>query len=120
VVSFSLADRGYEGEWGWGLLTQEDAHSLLHFLCDMAALSWDQVRAQNAGRHRRHHPQPITSLCSAARRRLRELDLEDLDSEIFRFRLSGLERLWGFAADDGTFYALWWDPNHRVYPTEAN
>jgi hypothetical protein len=85
----------------------------------MAGTSWKNIREQASGGHRKHHYQPVTSLCSEARRRLRVLNLEDFDTRLFRFRDGVKGRLWGFERD-GIFYALWWDPNHRVYPTEAN
>lgn len=119
VFSFSLADNTYAERWGWPLLTAPDALRLIQFLRMLATTPWREIRLQTSGKHLRHHPQPITSLCSAARRRLRELELDDLDTEIFRFRDGGKKRLWGFDRD-GIFYAVWWDPDHEVYPTEPN
>lgn len=119
VFSFAMADDAQGCEWGWHLLDGGDADSLVKFMREMARLPWSEIVAAKASGRRRHHSQPITSLPSACRRRLRELELEDLDEEIFRFRLGGTERLWGFL-QNGVFYALWWDPNHRVYPTDPN
>jgi hypothetical protein len=36
---------------------------------------------------------------------------------MFRFRLGGKARLWGFRSER-IFHVVWWDPDHRVYPTE--
>lgn len=83
----------------------------------MERLTWTQVRAQTTGGHRRHHPIPVERLCPEAQRRLQDLKL-DID-ELFRFRLSGSRRLWGAVDDEeGVFYAVWWDPDHQVYPVE--
>jgi hypothetical protein len=68
--------------------------------------------------HRLHHTQPRESLCTAAQNRLEELELEDL-GDLFRFREGATLRFWGYEID-GIFYALWWDPNHKVYETEPN
>lgn len=38
---------------------------------------------------------------------------------IFRFRLSGEKRLWGFRKG-ATFHAVLWDPEHKVFPTEPS
>ena len=119
VFSLSLADRTYEGEWGWKLLDGPAAVRLIEFLSLMGCTSWTAVRQQTAGGHYKHHYQPVTSLCSPARRRLRDLELDDLDPQIFRFRDGNLKRLWGFVSSDGIFFAIWWDPNHKVYPTEV-
>ena len=43
---------------------------------------------------------------------------EIFGDQIFRFRVSGQKRLWGFRRDR-TFHVVWWDPDHKVYPTEA-
>jgi hypothetical protein len=40
---------------------------------------------------------------------------DDFD-ELWRFRFDGLHRLWGLRLDDW-FYALWWDPEHKVCPS---
>jgi hypothetical protein len=47
---------------------------------------------------------------------LREVE-QILEDDVYRFRLSGERRLWGLRRQD-TFYAIWWDPKHQVYPTE--
>jgi hypothetical protein len=38
--------------------------------------------------------------------------------EIFSLRLAGRERLWGIILEDGTFDAVFYDPNHQGWPTE--
>ncbi|RZK75279.1 MAG: hypothetical protein EOP28_00325 [Rhodococcus sp. (in: high G+C Gram-positive bacteria)] len=49
--------------------------------------------------------------------RLTELDLDD-QTEIARLRISGKRRLYGFLHDGGPdFYALWWDPEHEIWPS---
>jgi hypothetical protein len=42
---------------------------------------------------------------------------EIFEDDMFRFRLAGEKRLWGFRVGN-VFYVLWWDASHRVYPTE--
>jgi hypothetical protein len=36
---------------------------------------------------------------------------------MFRFRLAGERRLWGYRVGR-TFHVVWWDWDHKVYPTE--
>ncbi len=119
VFSFSITDRAYQGEWGWPLLTAAEAVVLVHFMCDMCALTWDEVRAQTASGHKRHHYHPVASVCADAQKRIEDLELDDMPVKMFRFRLTGEQRLWGWE-ENGVFHALWWDPNHRVYPTEPD
>ena len=47
---------------------------------------------------------------------MQDLRLDDLD-DLFRFRLGNKPRLWG-VIHEGVFYPVWWDPEHKVYPTD--
>jgi hypothetical protein len=51
----------------------------------------------------------------AARDRLVELNYDDED-QISRLRVTGRGRLYGFRRNE-RFYALWWDPEHTIYPS---
>lgn len=88
----------------------------------MNRTKWNDALCATTGtgqRRQKHHDQEISSLCSEARQRLAvlQLDRELEDAKLFRFRVGGTERLWGFRRG-GCFYVLWWDPDHQVYPTE--
>lgn len=93
------------------------------FLHEMSKLSWAEIEMQQTGsaakRHRKHHGHPLARLGDEAQARIAALHLVDTfgDDELFRFRLSGERRLWGFRSER-TFHVLWWDPDHQVYPTE--
>ena len=53
----------------------------------------------------------------AARERLVELEYDD-QTEIARLRISGERRLYGFLSEDSPdFWALWWDPEHEIWPS---
>lgn len=120
VFSFELADRNETAEWGWHLVDESNASRLVEMLRTWGSSTWNEIRAQTIDTHKRHHWQDIGSLYAAACERLQQLELEDFcDGQIFRFRDGPTKRLWGFERE-GVFYALWWDPNHRVYPTEPN
>lgn len=119
VFSFSLVDHAYEGRWGWRLLDDSTASALLNFICEMAKLSWQEVRSQGASGHLRHHSQDVESLCSEAQKRIEALQYDDIQEPMFRFRVNGTSRLWGWEVA-GIFHAVWWDPNHKVYPTERD
>ena len=43
--------------------------------------------------------------------------LYDAPDSIARFRLNGTKRLYGFLVDN-EFHLLWWDPNHKVWPSK--
>lgn len=116
----SLLDLEHAGSWSWDV-NAAALREITTFLSQMEKLTWTEIRAQmfnsKKGSHRKHHPMPPELLCVEAQRRLRALRLDDLD-EMFRFRLGNKPRLWGVVDTDGVFYPVWWDPEHKVYPTE--
>lgn len=116
---FKWADRTTDEAWAFKP-SPEDARELMRFLCQMGRLTWREIEQQQAGGHKKHHDQLIESLGSDAQRNIARNKLDEIFGDsIFRFRLSGQKRLWGFR-DSRTFHAVWWDPNHKVYETEPN
>ncbi len=67
------------------------------------------------GAKHRNHTVLVSRLSPEAQKRLREIKQDDLD-ELTSLRLSGRERVWGIR-ESGIFHLLWWDPEHRVFPT---
>ncbi len=119
LFCFYHADRASKNAWAFKP-SEADAPVLFDFVCDMGHLKWGEIVGQTSGGHKKHHSQPINSIESAAQGDLKKRKLDEMfGDEMFRFRLSGPKRLWGFRAGR-TFHVVWWDPNHAVYPTEAN
>lgn len=56
-------------------------------------------------------------LTKAARSRLSELGLGDLD-RICRIRLDATCRVYAWRGNGNVFNLIWWDPEHEIYPTE--
>jgi hypothetical protein len=120
LFCFQHADRSTREAWRFEP-HPEDAAALFEFMCNIGKSTWAEIERQQTGtikRHRKHHSQPISSICAGAQKDIKRLGLgETFGDEIFRFRLSGEQRLWGFRVDR-TFYVIWWDPEHKVYETE--
>jgi len=112
-----MVDRTYDGSFGWPKLTLEDAHALHTFFHDCGFKTWQTLCSETVKGLAKHHAQSIGTLEKEAQDRLKALKLDDLD-ELFRFRLTGTRRLWGFRGDGDEFFVLWWDPNHKVYIVE--
>lgn len=121
---FELADR--DGQWSWGQLrnwctpeARGGAGCVIRAsLNDMSHLTWSEILSQTTGgreRHRKHHSQSWDSLCQEAQERW--LAIERTEEELFRFRVGGKERIWG-VRQGATFFVVWWDAEHKVYPTE--
>jgi hypothetical protein len=102
----------------------EHAEKIFDFLCEMGRLSWGEIASHTTGtkdRHKKHHDQLIESLTSQEAKDAISKDAldETFGDSIFRFRLRGEQRLWGFR-NDNTFHVMWWDPDHRIYESEPD
>jgi hypothetical protein len=118
---FQFADRATQEAWRFKP-SEGHAPPLVDFICEMAKLTWAQIEAQRVNEkgksHKRHHSQEIHRLTSAAQKDLQKSKLPDrFDDTMFRFRVAGAQRLWGFRRAH-VFHVVWWDPDHQVYPTE--
>jgi hypothetical protein len=113
------ADQDGEWSWGareWGATAWNDI--ILPKLTDWQRLRWREIDtfATPEG-HKSHHNMSISSICNEAQDRL--VELEQIEDDIFRFRLGNRRRLWGFRIVS-EFQILWYDPLHQVYPTEPD
>lgn len=96
-----------------------DGHAPGDRFCDIAqsmkgyeSRTWAEVDRS----HTRDHPVAIKGLCPTAQRRLHALKMDDID-QLWRFRFSNRQRLWGIR-DRQYFKVLWWDPEHKVCPSK--
>jgi len=120
LYTTDLEDR--EGAWSWGVV--RDWHPdpgndyIYNFLNGYRVKTWREIHEETVtkGRHNvtaRNISYPIDRIRDEAQQRLVVLQLDDQD-EIFRFRMSGRRRLFGFIFDT-TFKTVWHDPNHAIY-----
>lgn len=115
--SFGLLDHDHRGSWDWELTDSERA-TFLAFVRDTGSSTWNALRGQTSGGHKKHHDMPTESLSKEARDRLGEIGLGDQET-LFRFRLAGKLRLWGaFIGKRHEFNVIWWDRDHLVYPSD--
>jgi hypothetical protein len=75
------------------------------------------MRTGGKDRHRMHHPMDTCVLSDEAQYRLIERDI--YADTIYRFRLGNKPRLWGFRRL-AEFSLVWYDPEHEIYPVEAD
>jgi hypothetical protein len=109
VWQFSSMD--FEGPFGWHPSQKIATSILLEIrtkLAQFESMTWHEIEG------RRHHFQPVDSICKEAQQRLAELKQDDLDG-LFSLSLSGPQRVWGIRSG-AVFKILWWDPDHQVYP----
>lgn len=101
-----------DGPWGREKL---DFDTLINVifpkLRDYESMPWGGIEKDRAYNHH-----VLTNrLIKKARDRLVKFKLDDVD-ELFRFRVSGKQRIWGIREFDA-FKILWWDPDHEVCPS---
>ncbi|WP_033439675.1 hypothetical protein [Saccharothrix sp. NRRL B-16314] len=110
VVLLSRID--LDGPWCLTKISQADHRSLLSRIQSFETMTVREAFDQSEEPGKDY---PIDRLPNRdARKRLEELTYDDRD-EISRLRINGPGRLYGFR--EGTrFYALWWDPEHRIWP----
>lgn len=124
VFCFKHAQVNCDPRWAFRPATDEAAE-LLEFLRLMAQSTWAEIESMRTGgkdRHKKHHDLEVDAppFDSQAVRDLEKAKLgQEFGETMFRFRLSGEKRLWGFR-NHATFHVVWWDPDHKVCPTEKN
>lgn len=106
--SFSIID--LNGPFGWEHC--KDAEMFLEVLKKKGQLE-DKNFSELGGAG--SHKIPISDISTEAFKRLREIKQDDID-EIFSFRLSGRVRFWCIRHDN-VMRVLWWDPDHKVCPS---
>lgn len=112
------------GSWSWGTeckCCDEDWARIIHpFLLEYETKRWNEIDAERTGKGRKRRQKHIfytfEQIVSEAYQRLIDLQLDDFAPNIFRFRLSGRRRLYGFRiAATGMFHMIWFDPTHSIY-----
>lgn len=112
VVLFSRID--LDSHWCLTKISPADHRTLLERIKNVESMTVQEVfhRGDEPGKD-----YPLPNLPNKdALDRLRELTYDDRD-QISRLRISGTGRLYGFR-EGVRFYALWWDPDHEVWPSK--
>lgn len=110
----------HTGQWSWGearLWTDGEWDTdISSGLNSLQSHDWKEIQYMNSDTgHLMHHDHEVSSLCDEAVARWFELEYEQFDT-IFRFRLGNLKRAWGIEVQ-GHFYLIWYERNHKIYPT---
>jgi hypothetical protein len=121
LMIWSREKEDADGDWSWGAprACGDAWDALVHpFLIECGRKRWAEIDAERTGgegrRRAKHIHYSFDQLIDEAYARLVERQLDDFAPNIFRFRLSGQRRLYGFRTDP-TFFMLWFDPEHRLY-----
>lgn len=119
TFSFKYLDMESYPDWSW-VNYDSEIHEVIEFLKNMSNLTWNEImnqRTGNDGRRQKHHFQEFHTIIPEANKIIKKFKYDEVFENLFRFRLGGVHRLWGFLKN-GVFYVLWWDRDHKIYPID--
>lgn len=112
---------GQKRDWNQHFADKKQACEVTGCMESFNGLTWSEIMSQTTGngkrkkRRKKHHSQPHSSISAEARNRWKEI--ERTEDQLFRFRYGGTGRIWGVRTG-ALFSVVWWDPDHKIYPTE--
>lgn len=106
-----FSDVDHDGVYSFSVMDTAKFVEFLGKLKSFESMKWKELLT--GGQHCKRYE--VDKMPAPSRKRLIELQLDDLDT-LVRFRCSGPERLYGFLRGH-VFHVLWWDPEHRVWPS---
>lgn len=98
--------------YGWHHLDAGMIHYIREKMRHFEAMTWNEILVRD---NKNNHRVETSRLCKAAKDRLVELRLEDLE-QLVSLRLSNTERIWG-PLEHNVMSILWWDPFHDICPS---
>ena len=101
------------GPFGWQNIGDSVLLEIQKKLKNFETQTWQEIEKTG-----NNHFIKRSDIVTEARKRLRELCLEDID-ELYSLRLSGKGRIWGIRERE-ILKVLWWDPEHKVYPVSKS
>ena len=99
-----------DGKWGWNKINcSYFFKNVWRKMREFETKKWSEVLG---GDHYQNHKIKVNNITSAAQKRLKQLNRDDVD-ELISLRLTGEQRIWAIQMKR-TAVVLWWDPKHEV------
>lgn len=99
----------------------ENGHLELVFskMIEYTNLTWAEIKKQTHDRSNKskHHLLDYAGLSKEAAARINKLELEEYTDSIFSFALQNKVRIIGVRINE-VFHVIWYDPDHRFYPSK--
>ena len=120
LVEIYLNSKDISGKWSWGLKRKEldvDYDSIIEpYLKHPKSTKWGTLELELYGKKNKtkHHHIPVTALNEEIQLRWQEIELDY--SEVFTFRISGKQRIFGYRIKN-KYFIVWWDPKHELIPS---
>jgi len=118
-VEVYLESKDILGKWSWGLERNQldvDYDSIIEpYLKHPKSTKWGTLENERYGKKSKtkHHHIPVTALSEEIQLRWQEIKLDY--SEVFTFRISGKQRIFGYRIKN-KYFIVWWDPKHELIP----
>jgi len=112
-VSWRFEFLGTEPIYGIGGLCGDDSAALIKRLCALENTRINELFHSSDDTIKDYNVDKIPN--AKASKRL--ADQYPDQTKIYRLRCGGKKRLYGFLAEN-VFHALWWDPDHEIWPTK--
>lgn len=106
-----LSHIDWDGPWCPTKCLETGMREILTRLAQFETMTWVQIKSNTGS-----HTVGAEHIIKRARQRLTERNLDEWADHLTSLRMGGKERLWGFLRA-GIFHALWWDPEHEVFPS---
>lgn len=120
-MTWCVTKTDVEGAWSWGQQRQwseQDYQShIVVTLANLTQLTWFEISQMYADGRKRHHAQALSTVELEAQHRWSQLDMATDD--LFRFRLTGRQRAWGYR-ENAHFFMVWYDPEHKICEVERS
>jgi hypothetical protein len=107
VWRFSTVDK--EGPFLWPRGSKNELQ-IVEKLHQFDSMSWSEIVGKS------HHYLSASSLSSQAKKRLEEIELDDIEGSLFSFHIGGEPRFIAYKIRD-VANLLWYDPKHEVAPS---
>ncbi len=111
-VAWQFARMELDGPWAWAVINKDELLGARNKLSGVEQLTWSEAMQGHTPSLKRI---PKAHLSNEAQKRLQGLMLDDVD-ELYELRLSGKTRIW--PREEPSFLLLWWDPLHKVCPSQ--
>jgi hypothetical protein len=103
----------HEGPWSFDRMTGAELCELMKTLASFETMTMSEAFNGSGQPGKDYNVEDIPT--KEARDRLEAIRLPDM-TKISVFRLSGVQRLYGFRCEN-VFHVVWWDPFHQIWPS---
>lgn len=122
MVTWCRSVSDIEGQWTWGeprMWLDDEWHNEIHpKFMEFSKLTWAEVdHCSSDSGHKMHHSHDLDELTEEAQERWFDLELGEFADSVFRFRLEGTKRAWGYILQTH-FHLVWWERYHKIYPVD--